>query len=1522
MRKMASREAVFEAAAQLRREGQEPSSRNVRNYIGGGSLATIQRYLREWRHLEEEGNDGPSGSFPQASPAPFAQTAPYNRLVEESSTKYYPGNRSPAYERHGPGSRALTAQDHGGDERINALIQAVVGLRADIAANSGLETKTENRPDDRIEALTKAVADLRHDFETASYHRESRSEERGQEDSLKIAVEVGQQIGALQNQVEGLSDTLQMTLADVRSEQDRPDAQMGQLLAEVSALRHDFEQYEPHEQLKAQLDARAYALQEQISQLQNHLEQALEQQSQQTGGAQVDGRIDQLLKAVIGLRADFESILAKQVSEVADRSDIRGESDRRLDDVQAQIASLRSLVQQALTEGDDLQDDRIDGLTRAVIGLRADFEHLVANRHSDSEEATAQIAALDSKFEVLGEGLRHVMAELPQDGQAADHRIDDLIRAVVGLRTDFEIATQKAESQKTNLGEDADISALGAQLSVLRGSLEHALEGGFAEIIAREIQARDNLHVQAAAESERRAEQLQTQLDHLRESLDGALSGGLVTALTEAMEARAAERESAMMEAESRLHSTMIDQYQTVRQALESLRQSLDHALEQGVGETVTREISRGIQGLQEGLERTRARTEADLRTLRDQIGDRSEAQIAQLAEDFRRLEDRLNRLTEEELPEALTYLAKQKPASDPAPAPEIDVEALAHSLKSHLPKAADPLDPEDVAKVLVETLPKPVEQPGPEMLDALREEVMQLKGVMSSVIALVSRQDDPVAELVAMVQALRDESLQQSEALKRGQKQAADSLQAQINALALKHEARLAATSEERVDKVLTDIESMQTDLKMASMSMKPLQQELRRLTAERDSVVADRGRSEGERDAAVAERDRMMAEMASMKTLMADMQQERDRARALAHQAAEENGRLRKIAGDHKAVPQEAAAGWTAEALQYEGLSTDQLTDQASALGETVPGGASASAVEDVDGDFVAQDDSFDEENDFEGLAALGEEVPQEGADSVAAPHAPGLYDDHNEGGPDIDDQGDEWATLENDDFGAEEQENAQAESLYAQETNASPESQSPQDGASQGGVDLAPHQQAVRQSLLSLIQDDEEDAPSDVALAALHAPQTSPTAEAAFETQRVDLADDPSDDIAAIAEAGQVEAEAQDLAVEKDDDSPEQLSSVAEETVPDDVFPEDSLKAAEGEKGSDLADSDFVAMAEEMEEGQNHDSPHPGLSGKQLEEDVSFSPDDFAGRLAETPEPALEDEEPQALILSETLSDQGVDFDESGDIHPLAEKLEQTAPPTLGSEDDFDFEDLESVDLEGSFEKDTDLEFDEDDLVTETQTDQAFSPQDTTPFPEETTSSFTEDRFLAEDPLAAPTLPEEPAFEATAPEEDNFESKESFDLEYDDDEYEDDSDIADDDFMPSRGANLQSSDDDPLNFNDFEPLESTAKPAQNADPIAQDLLSNDLSGDFAGFLEEDDMFPEDPGQSTMATQSQEEDITFGEEDLGFGQAAQAPEEPFLGFDLESEEAGLEDENDFAAPPPAPKRIQTLDDVFSDLR
>lgn len=55
-----NQQRVFQAAEQLIEQGTEPTNRNIRELLGGGSLATITPLLREWKFLQEQSADIPN----------------------------------------------------------------------------------------------------------------------------------------------------------------------------------------------------------------------------------------------------------------------------------------------------------------------------------------------------------------------------------------------------------------------------------------------------------------------------------------------------------------------------------------------------------------------------------------------------------------------------------------------------------------------------------------------------------------------------------------------------------------------------------------------------------------------------------------------------------------------------------------------------------------------------------------------------------------------------------------------------------------------------------------------------------------------------------------------------------------------------------------------------------------------------------------------------------------------------------------------------------------------------------------------------------------------------------------------------------------------------------------------------------------------------------------------------------------------------------------------------------------------
>ena len=161
MRPVATREVVFDAAETLTRRGEEPSSRAVRDEIGGGSLATIQRHLRAWKVESRE-------------------DAPREDLAEDSAIA----------------------------ERLDDLARALIGLRLDFA---------EGRKDDdlgdetaaALASLAAAITGLRVDLA-----------ERG----LAGGADFSASIDALRRDLRTMSATIQPLTEEVRrlsEERDR-----------------------------------------------------------------------------------------------------------------------------------------------------------------------------------------------------------------------------------------------------------------------------------------------------------------------------------------------------------------------------------------------------------------------------------------------------------------------------------------------------------------------------------------------------------------------------------------------------------------------------------------------------------------------------------------------------------------------------------------------------------------------------------------------------------------------------------------------------------------------------------------------------------------------------------------------------------------------------------------------------------------------------------------------------------------------------------------------------------------------------------------------------------------------------------------------------------------------------------------------------------------------------------------------------------------------------------------------------
>ncbi|MBL8670549.1 MAG: DNA-binding protein [Alphaproteobacteria bacterium] len=119
MRKMATQEAVFAAARRLVAEGREASSRAVRDALGGGSLATIQRYLRAWRGGVE--------------PTDGAETD--QALADDDPGASAPALPVAAARAGAPAAVAALAEQLATIEsRLDDLTRVIIGFRTDVGA--------------------------------------------------------------------------------------------------------------------------------------------------------------------------------------------------------------------------------------------------------------------------------------------------------------------------------------------------------------------------------------------------------------------------------------------------------------------------------------------------------------------------------------------------------------------------------------------------------------------------------------------------------------------------------------------------------------------------------------------------------------------------------------------------------------------------------------------------------------------------------------------------------------------------------------------------------------------------------------------------------------------------------------------------------------------------------------------------------------------------------------------------------------------------------------------------------------------------------------------------------------------------------------------------------------------------------------------------------------------------------------------------------------------------------------------
>lgn len=213
MRKMATQEAVFAAARHLVAEGREASSRAVRDALGGGSLATIQRYLRAWRGGVE--------------PSEAAETEAASRPAASALTVASGSAGMPT------GGLAFSEQLATIESRLDDLTRAIIGFRTDVSAQPEPSLPTPAAEPTALAAELQSLRDLMTDL---SLSLRQQGDQRGGAGSDRALAAVEELRRELKMTVMALTP-LQEELVRLRTERDRLVADNARLVAERDAAQ-------------------------------------------------------------------------------------------------------------------------------------------------------------------------------------------------------------------------------------------------------------------------------------------------------------------------------------------------------------------------------------------------------------------------------------------------------------------------------------------------------------------------------------------------------------------------------------------------------------------------------------------------------------------------------------------------------------------------------------------------------------------------------------------------------------------------------------------------------------------------------------------------------------------------------------------------------------------------------------------------------------------------------------------------------------------------------------------------------------------------------------------------------------------------------------------------------------------------------------------------------------------------------------------------------------------------------------
>jgi len=160
-----TKQRVFRAAENLTEQGIEPTNRNIRTELGGGSLQTITPLLKEWKVLQEQSADIP------ASVASSLESAMREAWAEAKKTAKlaFTGEKNLLEARMAELKDELRLRD----ETAEGLNAKIVELNRTIETNNTSARAAKAQSDERIAELKSHLSESKEEAkETRTNERE------------------------------------------------------------------------------------------------------------------------------------------------------------------------------------------------------------------------------------------------------------------------------------------------------------------------------------------------------------------------------------------------------------------------------------------------------------------------------------------------------------------------------------------------------------------------------------------------------------------------------------------------------------------------------------------------------------------------------------------------------------------------------------------------------------------------------------------------------------------------------------------------------------------------------------------------------------------------------------------------------------------------------------------------------------------------------------------------------------------------------------------------------------------------------------------------------------------------------------------------------------------------------------------------------------------------------------------------------------------------------------------------------